>query len=321
MPEPSSPLSAQGETPRIDIPAQSVPPGTHIPPAQVHERAGATLKVHGEEKAVSYEELISHAQKGLAADENFQAAAEKSKDAETAIQFQEDMRLVTESGDINAFRRAGAALGMPGDKIEQTAQYIEAQFERAGVNYVNPESPDESPAGSRPESGKTAAEWAKELAALKAQVEGKQVGFGDLTGDLQTALVNVEEERISQIVEKALDSDPTLSYYMNSYGDKGKTAVRGVIDEKIRGRLDASDGRFGDGAKIMNVILPEVKTLLEAIGPPERSTPQMGLGPAPGGQGPNIHPLKAPEHVSSKDSGFEEHIGEVLEHNIRKAQG
>jgi hypothetical protein len=92
-----------------------------------------------------------------------------------------------------------------------------------------------------------------------------------------------------------------------------------MIDEKVRGRLDASDGKFGDGAQILREVIPEVRGTLEALGTSSRSTPPMGLGPAPGSHEASIYPTKPPDHVSSTDAGFDEHITETLQHNVFKA--
>jgi hypothetical protein len=267
---------------------------------------------------MSYEQLVTAAQKGLAADSTFQAAAEKSKEAAKALQFQEDMQLVAESGDSDAFRRAGAALGIPGDKVEDSIRLIDEQYGEEEVN-TGDENQAFNQDDARRGSGRSADQWANELAQIKASIENKQVGFEDISPDLQTALVHVEQERISKIVQKSLDTDEVLRYYMMNYEEKGQEAIRSMIDDKIRGRLDAADGQFGDGKQIMQEIIPEVRTLLQAIGTPERSTPQLGLGPAPGSQGSAIYPTKPPDHVSSTEPGFEEHIVEALAHNIHKA--
>ena len=162
------------------------------------------------------------------------------------------------------------------------------------------------------------------IAALEAQLaeaKGQRITrFSDLDPSLQTVVVEAEQTRVDKIIQTALDSDDVLSYYMNSYDPKGQQAVRDMIDERVRGRLDATDGSFGDGNRILQEVVPEVRSLLEAIGNPNRSTPQMGLGPAPGGQSEaNIYPTKQPDHVPSTEANFEEHIAETLAYNAAQA--
>jgi hypothetical protein len=309
---------AHDDVPVVNIPASAVPPGMATAPHP--QQMGAAVKVHGQDVQLTHEQLVTAAQKGMAADENFQAAAAKSKEAEVAIAFLDDMKTLAGSGDISAFRRAGATMGLTGDQVEEAArvtyEHMEAgEGEGGGANENEVFQQDEARRG---ESGKN---WAAELAQVKASIENKQVRLEDLSPDLQDAIVDVERVRIDKIVKAALDSDQTLRYYMDSYDAKGQEAIRGMVNEKIKGRLDASNERFGDGTQIMQEVLPEVKNLLNAVGTPERSTPQMGLGPAPGGQGPDIYPMKKPDHVSSSDAGWEEHIGQDIAHNVRVAQG
>ena len=303
---------ASDMTPVANVPASAVPLGMHIPNATgEHERAGAILKVHGEDVPVGYDQLVRLGQKGMAADQNFQAAAAKEKEAESAIQLKDDMQLVTESGDPEAFRRVGESLGLSRERIEATLTEIDKQFEAGEAGAAAPGS-RQAPAQQ------TSGEFASEVAKVKALIDNKKSGYEDLTPDLQLALKYVEEGRISKIVGKALDNDEVVRYYMSSYDDKGKEAVRGLIDEKIRGRLDNSDGQFGDG-EILKGIIPEVRALLEAVGTPGRTTPPMGLGPSPAGSRSSIYPTKPPEHMSSTSPGFEEHIVEQLNFNISKS--
>lgn len=309
---------AEDQTPVVNIPSSAIPPGMATAPHP--QQTGAMVKVHGQDVQLTHEQLVTAAQKGMAADQKFQEAATQTKENAQAIAAFADMKLLAETGDIGAFRRAGAAWGMSGDQVESAAQIVyENTEEGSGESGESDENEvfrqDDARRGG---SGKN---WAAELAQVKASIDNKQVSLDDLSPDLQDALVNVEQVRIREIVQKSLDSDQTLRYYMDSYDAKGQEAIRGMVNDKIRGRLDASDGRFGDGAQIMQEVLPEVKNLLNAIGTPERTTPQLGLGPSPSGQGPDIYPMKKPDHVASSEAGFEEHIGQAIAHNVRQAQG
>jgi hypothetical protein len=309
------PQEAHDDTPVVNIPASAIPPGMATAPHP--QQTGAVLKVHGQEVTLTHEQLVEAAQKGMAADQNFQAAARDKAEAASAIAFRDKMKLLAETGDVNAFRELGAEMGLTGDQVEDAARIVYETMEEDGTTGDENEvfRADEARRG---EPGKN---WAQELAAVKASLESKQISLDDLSPDLQDAIVDVERVRIDKIVDNALDSDQVLRYYMNSYDAKGQQAIRGMVNEKIRGRLDASDERFGDGTRIMQEVLPEVKTLLQAIGTPNRSTPQLGLGPAPGGQESNIYPMKKPDHVSSSEAGFEEHIGQSIAHNTQQAQG
>lgn len=316
---------AHDNTPVINIPPSAVPPGMATAP-HPYEQQSTTIVVDGQSRTLNQRELITLAQKGASADERFQDAAAQAKENADAISFKADMDLVAETADISAFRRAGAALGLTGDETEEAARIV---FEQMGESMENelpfPNEQDsqhvsEPPRGGNVNAAQKLAILEAEIVKMKGQLASRVTTYKDLDLGLQTAILDVEEARAGKIIQKALDSDQVLAYYMNSYDDKGRAAVRSLINEKVKGRLDASeDGNLGDGARILQEVIPEVRDLLAATGTPNRSIPQMGLGPAPGGQGAEIYPTKEPEYVPSTESGFEEHIAETLRHNAFKA--
>jgi hypothetical protein len=288
-----------------------------------YEQQLTKIVVDGNEQMVDHAKLVELAQKGVSSGSRFQEAAAKSKEAEEAIKFKADMDLLGETGDVSAFRRAGSAMGLSDEEIEDAARMV---YEQTGEPPSSPSEPvlDENTTyqqqqqvqqGGKVTVGQKLAMLEAELMKTKAQLDNRTTGFGDLSKGLQTAIVDVEQARVDKIIQKALDLDQVTAYYYNSYGEKGQKAIRSMIDEKVRGRLDASDGEFGDGAQILREVIPEVRTTLEALGTPNRTTPQVGLGPAPGSQGADIYPTKMPDHVSSTEAGFEEHVAQVLQHN------
>lgn len=327
------PQDAQDNNPVVNIPASAVPPGIAAAP-HPYEQQLTKIVVDGQEQTVNHTRLVELAQKGVSADARYQEAASKSREADDAIKFKADFELLGETGDVGAFRRACAGAGLSDIETEEAARLVYEQMgEGDPPNQASPgdESFDENtlyqPQG---ESGKTSTPMtmSRQLAAITAavtklqgQVTGKQTGFGDLSEELQTFVQDGEQNRVNKIIQKVLDSDEALAYHMSSYDSKGQQAIRDMIDEKVRGRLDASDGKFGDGTRILNEVMPEVKRTLEALGTPNRSTPQMGLGPAPGGQGgADIYPTKQPDHVPSTEPGFEEHIGDTIAFNAFKGK-
>lgn len=320
-------------TPVINVPASAVHPAMAMPqPGQTNQPTLTPIVVDGETKMMTQEQLVEWAQKGVSSGSRYQEAAAKSKEAEAAIAFKADMDLLGSTGDISAFRRLGASMNMTGDEVEEAARLVYEQMDDQTTN-PNADNFDEnslynrgtvqsSPGRDGPIADRMARIEAQ-LVKTTALLEGRnRTKFQDLDDTLQTVVVDVEQSRVDRIIQKALDSDQVLAYYMNSYDDKGQQAIRDMIDEKVRGRLDASDSPFGDGARILNEVVPEVRTTLEALGTSSRLTPQLGLGPAPGGPGEaNIYPTKDPEPVSSQDAGFDEHITEVMARNMFKASG
>lgn len=313
------PQDATDNTPVVNIPPSAVPPGMATAP-HPHDQQLTRLMVNGQEQMVDQAKLVELAQKGVSSDSRYQEAAAMSKEAEGAIAWKADMELLAETGDIGAFRRAGAAIGLTGDEVEEAARIT---YEQVGEG--NPE-PQLSPDNRNQPQQEGNPGMSQQIAALSAQLEKIQgqmsgtTGYGNLSEDLQTLMVDAEQTRVNKIIQNALDLDPVLAYNMTSRDAKGQQAIRNMIDEKIRGRLDASDDKFGDGARILREVMPEVKETLEALGTPDRSIPQMGLGPSPGGQGADIYPTKEPDHVPSTEAGFEEHIQQLLQHNQYKAK-
>ena len=311
-------------TPVVNIPSSAVPPQIMNAPHPSQTQL-VRLVTDGREEFVTQDELVRRAQKGSSADSKFQAAAAQSKEADDAIRLKADLELLAETGDVSAFRRAGAAMGLSGDEVEEAARIVYEQMD------TTPASPgqdnfdentlyeSQTPQGGQMNVNQRMAMLEAELMKTKAMLTTGKTGYGDLDESLQTVVVDVEQRRVERIIQNALDSDEVLAYYMKGYDAKGQQAIRDMIDEKVRGRLDASDGSFGDGTRILREVVPEVKKTLEAIGTPNRMTPQMGFGPSPGGQGANIYPTKEPDHVSSSEAGFEEHIAEMLQHNMFKA--
>lgn len=313
-------------TPVVNIPPGAVPPQIMAAPHPEDTRL-TELVTDGRKEIVTQSELIRRAQKGGSADNRYQEAAAKSKETEAAIAFKADMDLLAETGDVGAFRRAGASMGLTGDEVEEAARIVyesmdddkEASPGKDQFNENDLYEPKQAP-GEQGSMVQRMAFLEAELAKTKALLTGTgRTGFSDLDPALQTVVVDVEQRRVNKIIQNALDSDEVIAYYMKSYDEKGQQAIRDMLDEKVRGRLDASDGSFGDGTRIMREVIPEVKATLEALGTPNRLTPQMGFGPSPGGQGANIYPTKRPDHVSSTEAGFEEHIAEMLQHNMFKA--
>jgi hypothetical protein len=325
------PQDQSDNNPVVNIPASAVPPQMANAP-HPYEQQLTEIIVDGEKQTVTHSKLVELAQKGVSSASRFQEASAKSKEADSAIALKADLEILAETGDISAFRRAGASMGLTGDEVEEAARIV---YESMGESPNNPSSPgedqfnDDGAYDGRASRGQEGREGSvsQRIAALEAALskttailENKRTNFGDLDESLQVVVTDVEQARVDKIIQKALDSDEIMSYYMKTHDTNGQRAIRDMIDEKVRGRLDASDGKFGNGIQILREVIPEVKSTLEALGTLNRSTPQMGLGPAPGGQGAEIYPTKQPDHVSSTDPGFDEHISETLAHNVFKAQ-
>ncbi len=289
----------------IQIPQDSVHPdqanAPHPTMAQVHQ-----VKVNGETKEATTAQLIEAYQKGTAADERFQQAAQQSKDNAAAITVHADLKAWFGNKDPDAFRRLGEAMGSSNEEIEGALERSLGDDEEGDKDVV--------------------AEYDKEIASRgTTQPHSDNSGpidYSRLSPDIQRVLREAEQTRMAGITQKALDKDEFISYNMKRLSPEGQKAMRQYVDEKVDGRLAQNRGDFGDGTQILPGVLQEVKTHMEALGTPGAQNP-MGLGRSPGGGDSEIYPKQKPDHVSSSEGdAFEQNILETLAfHNSRAGQG
>ncbi len=275
--------------------------------AEATEAGMIPLKINGEERSVSPQELIKMAQRGAAADQKFQEASIKMKEAEAALSLQADLRALGEDGSDDAFRRLGRASGMTEAQVEDV---IAANGHRRPQESSDDEDDDVNIDGPT----------AVDLQNAVDQMRNRKLGFSQLTPDLQKVLVDVENNRIEQIVTKTLDNDTKMQYHMSRLGDAGKAQAMNLIRDGISRQLDNSGSQFGDGAQILPVVFEQVSGLLDAFGTSNGTTPSIGgLGPAPGGSGAEVHRKEPPPYVSSANMpDFEDHITKQIAYNANK---
>lgn len=292
----------------INIPTDQVHPVLRNSP---HPNQAQTFQVtvNGRQEDWTLDKLIAEAQQATAGRERFQEASQIRKEAAKALAIQEDMELVFKEGDLDAFRRIGAAYGIPGDEVEAIAQRTFAQDDED-----NDDDDDDNVVQSY---------LKEEVAAKAAKTRSRQDGpvdYSRLSPDVQRVLREAEKTRIDGIVKNALDKDEIIAYNMDAQTPKGRRAIRDYVDEKIRGRLDSFNGDFGDGSRILADVLPEVRAHLQALGTPGKRT-HAGLGHAPGGGDTEVYPTKLPDHVpSTEGDAFEQNILETMAYHQAQAE-
>ncbi len=287
----------------INVPVDQIPSAIANAPHPSQTQTHA-VKINGREEQWTTQQLIDRAQKEQAADEKFQQASQKEKEIATAINLQEDLEMIFKEGDIDAFRRLGAKMGVPGDQVESIA--AKTFGDQTG------EDDDEDVVDS----------YDREVRQGTRSREENQgpVNYDRLSPDIQRALRTVESARIGDIVKNALDNDKDLSYNIEQYDAKGRSAIRDLVDEKIRGRLASYGGDFGDGNRILAEVLPEIREHLQALGKPGSRSP-LGLGHAPGGGDTEVYPRQKPDHVSSVEGdAFEQNILETMAYHQAQAE-
>lgn len=298
-------VGSEEDSGTINIPSDAVHPdqanSPHPTLAQVHQ-----VKINGESREMTTAQLISEAQKSVSADERFQQASQMAKENAVAITTFADMKEFFGDKDPDAFRRVGAAMGVPSERIESAL--------RDNLGEEGDEDSDED----------VVASYDKEIASRgKTQPHKSKpdlIDIDGLTPDIQRVLLKVEEERMSGITQKALDKDDSVRYNMNRLSPEGQKAMRKYVDEKIDGRIAKSrDKDFGDGTHILPGVIQELKDHMEALGISGSQNP-MGLGRSPGGGDSEIYPEKKPDHVSSlEEDDFERNILDTMAYHHSRA--
>lgn len=282
---------AEDDSTTLQIPRSAVP-------GELRESSPAaeTYKVNGKEVAYTYEQRAELIQKAAAADEKFREAALMRKEAESASVLRSDLEAIIQDGDVDAFRRMGAAMGLPGHEVEAAAAKIWGD-------------------GSDDEF-----EEEEEVVRQPARRQDGKVDFAQLPHDVQRLLIKQEKDRITGIIHGTLDKNEKIRYNMEQYDEKGREQIKALVEEKVRGRLNSTNGDFGDGTHILREVLPEVESLLEALASSRRQLPGLSMGAAPSGGDLQVYPKKRPDHVRSTSGGWEENILQHLAYNMANAQ-
>ena len=317
-----APTNPNPESPPAGPPAQApVAPATPgwVPTQWSPPPSRAPDPLPPELAALSQEDLVKAAQTGLNTDVLLADAAKERKTNESARQFQDDMQLVTDTGDTAAFRRAAASLGMPGDRVEDAIRKVDATV---GTEPLPGQPPAQDPAGPS-----AAQEWQAKIAEVKEVISNRKVDVNNLSPDLQELMASLEDRRVNEIIQNALDKDEHFRYYMGESDQPGQEAIRGMVRHQCEQYLaqHTSDGYFGDGQAALRDALPTVKSTLQALKVGQQTTPPLGIGSAPGSglgaEGLNLPPNKPPERIPVSHPEFGDYIGKVLEHHIRQTEG
>jgi len=274
-------------------------------PGHVDLNSKVTVKINGQEIEKTVSELVVDAQKGLSAQEKFEQAAAKERELEGIRGREADMEAAIKHGDVDAFRRLGAAYGVPGNEVE-------AIVDDLGLDQEDDDDWDDG-------EGDVLAEMQAAFPQNQGQ-RPQKIDYNSLSPDLQRVMRLAERQRISDAVKEALDKDEVLSYNLKRMSPEAQGAVQKLVNEKIQGRLGRYGGDFGDGSQILPDITAEVREIVEALGTTERTHGRVGLGASPGGGSGLGYPMKKPDHVSSSENSFDQHILDTLQYNAGNAE-
>lgn len=300
---PATPI-AEDDAGVINIPNDQVHPALASSPHPDQTRTYPVV-VNGKQENWTLEKLTAEAQTGAAGREKFQEAAAMRKETASDAALREDLKMAFEEGDVDAFRRFGAAMGVDGREIEKIADkaFKDTEDEDVVDSYFK-----ESDQAGKDQS--------------RSRTSPGPVDYSQLAPDLQRLMKAGEGERIKNIVDSALDSNEVIAYNMKARDPAGRAAVRQLVDERIQRRLTDHGGDFGDGTRILAEVIPEVQETLEALGIPSSQRTKMGLGLSPGGSSSaGVHQAKLPDHVSSSEGeSWEQHILETMDFHHGKSE-
>ena len=273
-----------------------------------------SLKVYDQEQEYTYEEIKRFAQKGLAADQKFRDAETQAKQNEEAIKGWEALKSAASNEDPEALRSVMELMGAkPAD--------IEAALENAfGEDFAV--SDDDAGDSGKKGGGKDASDdtappwltpdmWNAMARAVNALIH-KRVSLSDLDPDLKGTLEPVGVRTKREKVEFALDRDPELGY--NEYGDEQKQRLVDAVLHEAEQATKAAGRPFGDGTHVLPGAISHVKSLLSSLAPQKGRTPPMGLPPAPGRSGAEVH--QKPKRVSTSDPNYEDNVLEQIAFHI-----
>lgn len=273
-----------------------------------------TIKVNGQERQVTYDELLQMAQKGEGADAKFREAAKYR-------QLWDDMQAV-KSGDVTAFTRVMRAQGYADEDI----QTMLAQAQGAG----DPSPTPRSHAPANPESGAGSgdddelAELIAEikkgvLADIKKEMSRETVDFKRLSPEVQDALKRSTNDKMMEHLRNSVDKDSVLGEYIRYADDKQKKYILSRAQESVGRRLNQGQNFWNPDTVAKS--LQEVRQELADLGFTPRNKPRVpltGLGPSSSSStGDPIHPERPPvrpKEGSTDVNKYGEYLMQKLQH-------
>lgn len=274
-------------------------PGAEVDPEQTIEK----LKVNGKWVEMTRAEMRARAQKAVAADEQFRDGKAMQKQM---LEFRESLKDAVESADPE---RLAAHLQGLGINDQLVKRFFDQVVEERGA-----------PPAPSPKSAKDGTGVLEErLAAIEKALNGttnSPIDFGKLAPDLKRAFAQLENDRITKIRDHALDSDRIIGQYLGKAKAEQAETVRTLANELIAARLK-SVGTFGDGTQILEYVVPQIRTVIQALGSSERATPPLGLGSAPAGSGDTTSTPEKPKRANVNDAGFVGSVRDLLAYHMK----
>lgn len=247
-----------------------------------------TVKVDGEDRSFTLEELKEHTSKVAGADRKFQEAAEASKTAERGIRVEALVKTISGAdspSDADVRELAGLLEIDPKDFMQQLH------------NEEEPAPKDTNKADNYDFN----AEFKKEMGATPAEVRA-------ILEFSQTRHVGDARKEIREISDKAVDKDEIFGkIIVGEDKDNILLTVKDMVAEDVLKKIQ--DG-VPFGAEVVTASVQRVRSTLTKLGIPGKPTQHpivMGLIPGEG-LSPEIQADKPIERVSSVEDGDEKNL-------------
>lgn len=267
-----------------------------------------TLKIDGEEKEFTLDELKDAASKSAGADVKFQNAAQMKKDAEKGIEIGKAFEKIN-SGDFNATDVRTLAELTGQDPDEAVAAYTAEQKKAGGGGDDN-----------------------KDKDKDKGKQTSTKVSFQDLPDDIQALLTEAKEvlpaakerqieqarEEVEKIVKEEVAKDELLGKIVIEAPEKLQAGIKEVIGSQVhadvqRKILASQWTKEKFGTEMIRNSIQKIRAEIKKLGIPSKSSQQAdrvsllaALGPTGIGLPAEVYSDEKVERVPSNDPTYED---------------
>jgi DNA-binding MarR family transcriptional regulator len=252
-----------------------------------------TIKVNGEDKSVTYDELVKMAEKSGGADETFRKAAATRKSGERGVKIATLIDQISSSEDGPSQADISELAGLLG---VDSSDLVDA------LDTKEPTSTTKT-------------------SSVEANKSKKKVSLEDLDPATQEILKDAQKQQFAKIVEgikeeakKGVDKDETLAKIVKGAGD-GKNDVHQVLIDMvykdIQRRVQAG-GQYGP--EMVSDAVLSTRTAINKLGVPTTPSKQLndalllGFGPESGGIPAEALSDEPVKRVASTDTNYENNV-------------
>lgn len=280
------------------------------------------LKVKGEEREVTEEELFKMAQLAEGANKRFEQAAEfekKSGELSRTIESLKQAYLLADQGDPEAFDQFLAGIGVGESTRKQKVEAFAKFWEQLRSGSTGDEEEEEEPV-----TRKTTKQDPAELPEIPLDKLPKPLRqtlealgekrFLKLMARLDREDRESDANRIYTEVFGDLEKDKVLSKIMSDKASPRTQVLQERAKEMIRDRIRAG-GEYGP--ELRASVVKDLADFVEKFGAGSSSpTPIPGLGIGPSLSGIDTQADKTPERVALGEDGYDDRAVQRLAHMV-----